>query len=401
MPSPLTPGFNDYRTSSSKALPPIPGKASAPYYSSHSAPTSRKGSYISINSEEDRPGTSTTPRKSSTTYSNLKEERLQTPRSALQNEALSSRTLLVPPETRSSTSMIPDKVLQRPPLRRETRTHGASDFAIRNKPSQISMFTGPRSPRYEYSDDEYGSSLPASKKASSQGSWAPSESMPSAEERAKDYTSVLPAFVPEPYHSESGPLPPEVSARITDVVDEPLMPASLLLSGNSEDRKLSSQFSSSDSDIDSLNSESKPSLKSRAKKAFHSRKASQEKKEKALADSKVSQHSHASELTIANLTSLQHGIDEMYSTLTGLYSPSRPRTKRDSVNSKSNARRPVTPLTADGRSGRRAWDALKRAESPAPRRDESVGRKLANVFQSGAMAVGLDRGREEKVKKEE
>ena len=240
-----------------------------------------------------------------------------------------------------------------------------------------------------------------SKKASSQGSWVPSEPMPSAEERAKDYTSVLPAFVPEPCHQESGFLSSEVSARITNVIDEPLMPASLLLSGNDEDRKLSSQFSSSDSDNGSPTSESKPSLKSRAKKVFSPRKVPQERKDKAHAGLRVSQRSQGSELTTANLASLQNGIDEMYNTLTGFYSPSKSRIRDDSPNPKNTPRSPATPLTADSRPGRRAWDLLMSPKNPASKRDESVGKKLASVLQNGAMAVGLDRGKEQKVKEEE
>lgn len=398
MPSPLTPGFNDYHTGSKKALPPLPGRASAPYYSSYSAPTSRKGSYVYTDPGEERPSTPMTSRKSSATYFNLMEERPKTPRSALQNEALSSKTLLVPPDTRSSTSMIPDKVPKRPQLR---RTKGASDFPVQKQPSENSIFAEPKAPKYEYSDDEYCSSLPISKKASSQGSWVPSEPMPSAEERAKDYTSVLPAFVPEPCHQESGFLSSEVSARITNVIDEPLMPASLLLSGNDEDRKLSSQFSSSDSDNDSLMSESKPSLKSRAKKAFSPRKVPQERKYKAHAELRMSQHSQGSELMTANLASLQNGIDAMYNTLTGFYPPSKSRMRDDAPTSNINPHRSATFLTAESKPSRRAWESLKTPKSPAPKRDESVGKKLASVFHNGAVAVGLDRGKEQKLKNEE
>ena len=401
MPSPLTPRFNDCHASSSKALPRTPGKESVSYYNSHSAPISRKASGTYSSPKGERPSTPMTPGNSSTAYSNSKGERLSIPRFALQGEALSSKTLLVPSDTRSSTSIIPDKLPLRPQLTRDAQTQGASDFASRKQSSGKPIFTEWKAPNYDYSDDEYGSSLPASRKVSRQGSWAASERTQSAEERARDYTSVLPAFIPEPYHSESGSVTSEMSARITDVFDGSLMPASLVLSGNSEDRKLSSQFSSSDSDIESLLGESKPSLKSRAKKAFNPRKASQEGKGKAHSNLKVSQHSQAGELTTTNLATLQSGIDEMYNTLTGLYSPSKPKMKHNSVDSKSNLRRPATPLTADGKPGRKAWDSLKRPQSPAPKKDESVGKKLAGVLQNGAMAVGLDRGKEKKLKNEE
>ena len=385
VPSPLTPTpiFLDSRASRSKALPPIPGKSFAPH-SPHSVPTSRSPS---------------------TTYFNHKEERPRTPRFALQDEALSSKSFLAPPETRSSASSVPDQIPLRPQLLRHAHTQVASEFPARKQPSASSVFTEWRAPKYEYSDkdeysdDEDGPSLPASGKSSSQASRATSEYTQSAEERARDYALVLPAFDPEPFFAESSVLPSEMSARITDVFDGSLTPASLGLSGNYEDRKLSSQFSSSDSEVDSIYDGSKPSITSRARKVFHSRKASQERREKAQEDLKLLQRSQAGEIGTAKHASLQKGIDEMYSTLTGFYSPAKPKTKHDSAaSSKSkaiagDACRPATPAAADQKLGREVL--------ASPKKDDSVGRKLANVFQNGAMAVGLDRGKEQKLKKEE
>lgn len=280
-------------------------------------------------------------------------------------------------------------------MTRDAQTQGAHDFAARKSPLGRSVFSEWKAPEYDYSDDEYGSSLPASREASRQGSWAPSEGTQSAEERARDYTAVLPAFVPGPFDSESTSRPFELTARITDFFDESLMPAPLVLTGNLEDRKLSSQFSSSDSEADSLHDDSKPSLKARAKKAFHSRKASQERREKAHADLNLLQHSQAGEPSIAKHTSLQNGIDDMYNTLTGLYSPGKPKEKHEPAMSKSKAiagdlRRPTTPMAAN-----------QKCESPTRKKDDSVGKKLANVIQNGPMAVGFDRGREERIKKDE
>ena len=384
VPSPLTPRFGGSRASSSKGLPPIPREASVPY-SSHSAPTSRKASGAWSNSQEERP---------------------RTPGFVLQDETLSSKAFLAPPGTRSSTSRVPDKVPPRPQLTRDARTQGASDFVARKQALGNAIFTEWKAPKYEYSDDEYGSSLPASRKGSSHGSWAPSEHMPSAEERAKDYTSVLPTFGSEPFYSDSDFWPSEMSARITDVFDGTLMPVPLVLSSNTEDRKLSSQFSSSDSEVDSLHDGSKPSIKSRAKKAFQSRKASPEMKEKTQADLKRSPQSQGGELSTAKRASLQSGIDGMYNTLTGLCSPTKPKMKRDSTDSKSKAitrhvRRPATAGTADQKSGKKTWDSPKNLHSLALTKDDSVGKKLASVFQNGAMAVGLDRGKEHKLKNEE
>lgn len=380
VPSPLTPGSQDTRTRSSKRLPPSP----------------RKVSYTYSNPKEERPSTPITPRKPSTTNTNLKEEQRNTPRFALQDNALSPKTFLAPPKSRSSTSEVPDKVPSRPRLTRDAQTQGAPYFAARKSPLGKSVFSEWKAPEYDCSDDDYTSSLPASGEASRQGSWAPSEAsrrMQSAEERARDYTAVLPAFVPEPFDSDLTSRPFEMTARITDFFDESLMPAPLVLSGNSEDRDLWSQFSSSDSEAESLHDGSKPSLKARAKKAFHSRKASQERREKAHGDLNLLQHSQADESSIAKHASLQSGIDEMYNTLTGLYSPGKPKEKHEPAPSKSKVgdlRRPTTPAAAK-----------QKCESPTRKKDDSVGKKLANVIQTGAMAVGFDRGREERIKKDE
>lgn len=372
VPSPLTPAFKDSRPSSSKALPPTPGKAPVDYFSPRSALTLPESSI------------------------NLKHERPRTPRSALKDEVLPSETLLVPPATRSTTSSVPDQLLQWPQLKRDALTQGASDFATLQQPSGDPIFTEWKAPRSEYSDDEYGSSLPASREASRQGSWALSENAQSAEDRANDYTSVLPTFNPPP-PTDSDFLPVEMSARITDLFDGSLMPAPLVLTSNSEDRKLSSQFSESESEDE----ESKLSLRSRARKALKPRKVSRERREKSPADLKLSQHSQSGDSTPSNRASLQNGIDEMYNTLTGLYSPAKPKSKHDSATSKSSLRRPGTPLTADRISFDKPCDSLKSPKRPALRDHDSVGKKLASVLQSGAMAVGLDRGKEQRLKNEE
>ena len=401
MPSPLTPGFQYSRASSSKALPPNPTNELTPCYSSHSAPVSRKASFAYSNHEEQRADSPVTPRKTSIAHSSLKSERPRAPRSSVQDKVLSSKTLLVPPETGFSTSKVSDKVPLRPQLKRNAHTQEAPELVARKQSLGHSIFTEWKAPRYEYSDDEYGSSLPASRTASSQGSWAMPDYTQSAEEIAQDYASILPAFVPETICSESDFLPLEMSARITDVSDGSLMTLPLILSSNSEDRKLSSQFSTSDSEIESLLGESKPSLKARAKKAFNSRKTSKESKEKAFADSKQSKHSQAGELSAANLASLQNGIDETYNALTGLYSPAKSKTKNHITNSTNDLNRSVTPSTTDGKYGKRVWDSLKSPKGPAQKKDDSVGKKLASVLQNGATAVGLDRGKESKSKTEE
>ena len=401
VPSPLTPGFQESSAARSKALPQIPRNESAHYYSPHSAPTSRKTSWAYSDSEEERPSTLMTPRKASTTHTKLNDERTRTRKSALQDELLSSNSLLVPPGTRSSTSKIPDKLPPRPQLKRDAYTQGGSQFNSRKQLSGDSILKQWAAPKYEYSDDEYSSSLPASAKASSRESWGQSEPMPSAEERAKDYASVLPKLVPESLDSESEKLSTGMSARIINVDDGSLISLPLALSRNSEDRELSSQFSSSDSDIEGLLGEPKPTLKSRARKALNSRKLSEERKRKAPAELKESHRNQAGELSTANLASLQKGIDEMYSTLTGIYSTAKSKKKHGSATSTSDLRRPSIPLTADGRPGKRAWDSLKNATSLAAKRDDSVGKKLVNVLQNGATAVGFDRGREDKLKDEE
>ena len=161
-----------------------------------------------------------------------------------------------------------------------------------------------------------------------------------AEQHADEYKAILPRnstipdVVPEPYHEGFNALPGPMSPRITDVVDETCVPQPLRMSIGL-DSNASSRFSSSSSDVPSLDEEKSKSFKSRAKKAFHSRKLSQEKSAKKRRDtnttsqpSNIGERSNATSMTPSERASIQKGIIDMYETLTHMYDPSNKYTSR-------------------------------------------------------------------------
>ena len=242
---------------------------------------------------------------------------------------------------RSSTSKLPVSSPQRPKPRREVKTQEVlqKPAAVRKGPPE-SIFSEWRAPRYEErgSDEIPKFSIPIEVLARKKR-----ETQHIAEQHAAEYTSILPrssSILPrsltpsvadegfyEPYYEGHHSLPTPMSPRITDVVDETLVPRPLRRS-TALDSNTSSHFSSSSSELMPLRVEGRESLTSRAKKAFHSRKFSQEKSAKKRSDSTISSKSEstgrgskAASMTASERASIQNGIIDMYDTLTNLYDP--------------------------------------------------------------------------------
>ena len=265
------------------------------------------------------------------------------------------RETLLPPKAtyepstyRSSTSAVPGVLPSRPKPKRD-----ASTQAVLQKPAVLkigppeSIFSEWRAPRFEELDDKQP------------GITAPVEILAKrsratqhiAQQHANDYKSLLPrastfpTFEPEPmpesepesesdaepYYDTFNSLPAPMSPRITDVVDETLLPRPLRMS-TAQYSSTSSRFSSSSSEHLAPKQGNRESLKSFAKKAFHSRKHSKEQKAQSLevradsnTSSKVSQADEqdiTSSMTASDRASIQRGIIDMYDTLTNLYDPS-------------------------------------------------------------------------------
>ena len=247
-------------------------------------------------------------------------------------------TFLPPPKIiyepftyRSSTSMVPDPPPQRPKPKRGAMTETAlqKPAAVKTGPPE-SLFSEWRAPKYE-EIDEQEPRIPTPIKILAQKT---REMQHIAEQHADDYRSILPQGDTrsddevEPYYEGFNSLPAPMSPRITDVVDATCVPRPLRMS-TALDSNTSSHFSSSSSELMVPQEGSRGSLKSRAKKAFHSRKYSQEKSAKKRINvdgsSKLLIHGERNEvnsMTPSERASIQQGIIEMYDTLTSLYDPS-------------------------------------------------------------------------------
>ena len=263
-------------------------------------------------------------------------------------------TLLPPPQAmyepatyRSSTSAVPDVLPSRPKPKRDASSQAVlqKSAAPKTGPPE-SIFSEWRAPRYEGQEEAQSkATLPVDLLAKRSR-----ETQHIAQQHANDYKSLLPRastfpiFEPEPgpepesesepdaepYYDTFNSLPAPMSPRITDVVDETLLPRPLRMS-TAQYSSTSNHFSSSSSEQLAPKQGNRESLKALAKKAFHSRKPSKEQKAQALevgADSKLS--SEASQIdekdnnlsmTASERANIQRGIIDMYDTLTNLYDP--------------------------------------------------------------------------------
>lgn len=304
-------------------------------------------------------------------------------------------TMLTPPKAayqpstyRSSTSIVPDA----PPLRPKLKQH-AQTQEILQKPAAIktgppeSLFSEWKAPKYEEKEDDEEPKSPVQIKLLAQKS---REVPHIAEQHADDYRSLLPrhsrfnSVDSEPSYDFFKSLPGPMSPRITDVVDDSLLPQPLRMSiaFNSD---TSSHYSSSPSELMPLGGEIGESFKARAKKAFHSRQFSQGKSANQGDDSKISSKSgkrnKVISMTPSERASIQKGIIDMYDTLASFYDPlnkygpstklAQPPRSRPTVDVPppdnnvlhKGHRSPAHPMTPYPSHGRKAEEA---AESPSP-----------------------------------
>lgn len=222
---------------------------------------------------------------------------------------------------RCSTLNVPETLLSGP--KNHSSLQGSS---IMPKDLPESLFTEWNPPKYQESDDDEIDETHSMASANHNR-----EAQQTAEQHANDYMSVLarasmmPVRDGEPYPEGYNSLPAPVSPRITDVVDETLVPRPLRKS-TALDSSTSSHFSDS-SGYMALKEEYAESFKSRAKKAFHSHKFSQDKTKKRPASQPTPVESNNGErgqilsITLSERASIQRDIIEMYDTLSSLYDP--------------------------------------------------------------------------------
>ena len=335
--------------------------------------------------------------------------------------------LLQPKTYRASAPRIPDQAPLRPKLLRDTESHAASEPIVERRRAEQSQHRW-----VEETNDENRV------KGSNQN----------AKEHAEDYesvlhtrSSVLPSIAPDQLYSDRGILPSKMSPRITDVVDQSLVPSPLRFSSYDEP---ASRFSSdSSSDAGSCQSGLRDSVKSYARKTFSKRSFTPEAvdKDKPNSASPPKRKSGSDSMASHRRASLQNGIGGMYDTLTNLsLSPGKQKPPamqletNGKVRSLREHRSPAIPLTQYQKIGVKAFEDtgspkssktnflpslsskgsrrkpgtsdrnpdLSSPESPSPKRP--AVKKWAAVFQSKTTrvesAMGLETKRVKRSKSE-
>ena len=221
--------------------------------------------------------------------------------------------LLQPKTYRANASKLPDQTpLLRAKLLRDTESHAASDPIIEKRRAEQSQHRSPKGTTYGKKTNR------------------PTQN---AKQHAENYESVLhtrsaalACTVPDQIYSDPGHLPSKMSPRITDVVDQSLLPSPLKFSHC--DEPVSHFSSDSSSDTGSCRSGIRDSMKSYARKTFSKRSFTPEAvdKDKHSSASPPKPKSRGGSMGSQRRASLQHGIDEMYDTLTN-FSLSPPKQK--------------------------------------------------------------------------
>ncbi|KAL8817523.1 MAG: hypothetical protein Q9223_003656 [Gallowayella weberi] len=387
-----------------------------------------------------------TPRKPSSVYSMHREDEVQIRHRRLQNDLIPSSVLLAPTTYRSSTSRLPDQISNRPKLTREAATHAASDSVIdwrREQKEQRGVSAHVHNLQHEWSVDT-GSTTTSEPVSSRKSSF---EGPNTAEQHADNYTSVLhtrssvvPAFTTAEYHFTQQVFSP-LSPRITDVVDQSLVPAPLQFTSFEEGERPPSRFSTSSSELESHRDGIRNSLKDTARKAFHLKKGFKVTNETDYAafdrfqerrGSTPRRQSRIGSLVSQRRASIQQSIAGMYDTLTSLATPTKGAKPLPVVTNgparahKPRIRSPAIPLSPYQLQGPKVWETSSKAsllsqdgkseirfstpiynaslvQDKKPK-NRSMVNKFASAFQSGSVqmesAVGLNTNRVKRTKSE-
>lgn len=321
-----------------------------------------------------------TPRKPSSVYSVQREEEQQVPSRRPRNDLLPSSTFLAATTYRSSTSRLPDPKPARPQLIRQAQTHAASDPVIRQsgkkevRPNPTAHVSG-----LQQELDFDSLSLSAIQHLPTKT--VTSANVDNAAEHADSYKSVLrtrssksPITAIEKYYDNHQRAPSPMSGRITDVVDQSLIPAPLQFNSFEESERPPSRFSSSSSDVGIH--PIRDSLRGMARKALHLRKESKDTDETDWAaftrfQEKASltprRQSRIGSFVGQRRESLQQSISGMYDTLTALGTPTRspkptPVTTSGSFKPhKPRVKSPAIPVSPYQEMGPKAWETASKS----------------------------------------
>ncbi|KAL8781578.1 MAG: hypothetical protein Q9213_005928 [Squamulea squamosa] len=327
-----------------------------------------------------------TPRKPSSVYSMHREDEHQSRQQRIQNDLLPSSVFLAPTTYRSSTSRIPDPAPVRPKLTREAQTHAASDPIIerrRDQKKQRGVSSHLPNLQQEWSVDSGSTTgtVPESLSVTSKRNMA--------EQHADDDTtrsSILPGFMTEEYSVAQQQVLSPMSSRITDVVDQSLIPAPLRYIPFEENERPPSRFSSSSSEAESHHDRFQNSLRGMARKAFHHRTQSKTTDESDWAafdrfqerrGSTPRRQSRIGSLVSQRRASIQQSIAGMYDTLTTLTTPSKGAkpvpvvTSSSSKTHKPRIRSPAIPLSPYQIQGPKVWETSSKSSKKTAKSDKA------------------------------
>ena len=298
-----------------------------------------------------------TPRRPSSAYSVAPDEK-ESPYGVSIVDQYFASELLQPKTYRASTSKLPDRILSRPKLLRDPELHAASDPIIQRRKAEQGRYGD---------NEEIGFSPNKSRQTAT------------AKEHADDYESVLhtkssflPTLAPDPYYSSYGHLPSAMSPRITDVVDQSLVPSPLRFSTVDYNR-VGSRFSSdSSSDAGSCHSGLRDTVQSYARQKFSKRSVTPDAEIRTYLPLPLppKPKSRLGSIASQKRASIQHGIEEMYDTLTSFTrSPLRHKPPAIELDSNRKARiprerrSPAIPLTPYQLIGAKAFEDTASSKS--------------------------------------
>ncbi|KAI4193985.1 MAG: hypothetical protein LQ346_003783 [Caloplaca aetnensis] len=215
----------------------------------------------------------------------------------------------------------------------------------------------------------------------------------SAQRHAETYTSILhapsptsPLPLPEQYlEQQLAPVP--MSGRITEVVDQSLVPSPLRVTGSFEEsERPPSRFSDSSSDAEGHHDGIRKSIRGIAHKAFHSKKESKDTDDTDWAafsrfqertSSTPRRQSRVGSFVGHRRTSIQHSISGMYDTLTSLTAPSKTAKPGPVATSapvklhKPRIKSPAIPLSPYQEMGPKAWETASKASKKTSKSDKT------------------------------
>ena len=317
-----------------------------------------------------------TPRDSSSSYSMQTDEKKFMHEPDAPDGFLPPRPMLQQISDRASTSRVPDATPQRPKLTQDPQIHALSDPILEARQLKQQDFEKTNTYRSQFPMPKMRSNFSGTSKINHSRA-EPHNGVTDADQHANNYKAVLhshssnpPTLICEPYSNYSY-LPSRMSSRITDVIDQSLLPPPLSYSRHEENSRPSSHFSTSSSELDNFPHGVRDSLRTYARKAFHLDKKGHKKTKSGLSEMPLvgaltPRRTSATEATVGQRRgSIQQGLSHMNDTLANFSIQStkpkpEPPASIDIPNGRKvrvprEVRSPAVPITPYQKLGRESW----------------------------------------------